>query len=257
MSIIFISYRRQDGISYALPSIKEKLEAEFGTGSVFFDLDITLGTNFADHIRQHVTGSKIVLAFMGENWAGVASDGSRRIDDEGDFVRIELALALSQKKIVVPIFTGSATHRLLEGLPTCLAELKFINGLELRSGPSHEHQFAELLRRLRRIAPSTDTHEKKPPSASAIGARPTPGGRISNSPPPYSAHEEAPQPPQIGNDEAQRMSGLVLVFNVAKSIKMAAAPMTRRADGGLEPRNGNMRGSPLALRSAVRSVSSR
>jgi hypothetical protein len=149
VSTIFISYRRQDGISYALPEIKKKLESVFGSESVFFDLDIALGVNFADHIREHIVKSSVVLAFIGENWLGMAANGERRIDDQNDFVRIELALALREGKTVIPVFTGTAGPSVLDNLPDPVSALRFINGIEMRAGAMYAYQFENLIERLK------------------------------------------------------------------------------------------------------------
>ena len=95
---IFMSYRRSDGISYLLPNIKKRIDQRFGSGTAFFDIDdIPLGIDFREYINEHLDLATLVLAFIGDNWLGEMSDGARRIDDEFDFVRMEIEISLAKK----------------------------------------------------------------------------------------------------------------------------------------------------------------
>lgn len=133
---VFMSYRRQDGISYSLPDLKALIDKRFGVGTAFFDIDdIPIGTDFREHIVKQLDNASIVLVFIGDRWVGEEPDGTRRIDLEGDFVRIEVEMALAKKIPVVPVFTGLATNKILEKLPFSIEGLKYRNGIELRSGP--------------------------------------------------------------------------------------------------------------------------
>lgn len=146
---VFMSYRRDDAISYRLDYFKKIIDEKFGYGTAFFDIDdIPFGIDFREHIFSNLDKATIVLVFIGDKWLGERPDGTRRIDLENDFVRLEVEAALKSKIPVVPIFTDRATYQLLENLPPSLEDLKFRNGIELRKGPDLEAQQNKLIKKL-------------------------------------------------------------------------------------------------------------
>lgn len=132
---VFISYRRGDAAGYA-GRLEEALERRLGRGSVFRDvLDIAPGTDFVEVIRERLAGAHTVLALIGPNWAGTEVDGRRRIDDEHDFVRLELAVALEGGAAVVPVLLPGATMPSAASLPDVLKPLARRHALTL--GEAH------------------------------------------------------------------------------------------------------------------------
>ncbi|MBV8074028.1 MAG: toll/interleukin-1 receptor domain-containing protein, partial [Candidatus Eremiobacteraeota bacterium] len=94
MPRITISYRRSDsgGITWA---IYQRLEDRYGKDSVFIDLEaIPPGKKFRQHIADVLKKTDVFLAIIGPKWLGETEDGTKRIDDEEDLVRIEVATAL-------------------------------------------------------------------------------------------------------------------------------------------------------------------
>ena len=132
---IFISYRRSDSAGYA-GRLEEALERRFGRGSVFRDvIDIAPGQDFVAVIRERLAGAHTVLALIGPNWAGTDAEGRRRIDDERDFVRLELAVALEGKARVVPVLLPGADMPAESSLPDALKPLARRHALTL--GDTH------------------------------------------------------------------------------------------------------------------------
>ena len=109
MSGIFISYRREDSAEIAHALYRE-LSARFGAGSVFIDVeDIGLGENFAATIDEKVGFCDALVAVIGPKWLTVAGpDGRPRLEDGNDWVRLEIASALSRDIKVFPVLTGGA-----------------------------------------------------------------------------------------------------------------------------------------------------
>src|SRR5215475_10550183 len=101
---VFISYRRDDSAGHA-GRVQDRLEREFGRDLSFIDVDaIPLGTNFVKVLHEEVAKCSVLLAVIGLNWLDARDDdGNRRLDDENDFVRIEIASALRRDIPVVPI----------------------------------------------------------------------------------------------------------------------------------------------------------
>ena len=70
MARIFISYRRDDA-GYVASMVRERLETEFGAGAVFMDIDnIPLGVDFRQHLSNAVATCDVLVALIGETWAG-------------------------------------------------------------------------------------------------------------------------------------------------------------------------------------------
>jgi TIR domain-containing protein len=118
MISIFISYRR--GISSGWAGrLAEKLGAHFGPNNIFMDTEtLQPGTDFVEAISDAVKSCDVVLAIIAPDWVGATTQsGRRRLDDPHDFVRIEIASALSRGIRVIPVLVGRATMPTTEDLP--------------------------------------------------------------------------------------------------------------------------------------------
>ncbi len=128
---VFISYRRDDAAGYA-GRLEEALEKRLGRGSVFRDvLDIPPGEDFVAAIRARLEGAQTVLVLIGPRWAGGEAPGPRRIDNPGDFVRLEVAVALDSGARVVPVLLPGAEMPAAADLPEPLQALARRNALSL------------------------------------------------------------------------------------------------------------------------------
>ena len=128
---IFISYRRDDAAGYA-GRLEEALEKRIGRGCVFRDvLDISPGEDVVAAIRARLASAQAVLVLVGPRWAGAEMSGQRRIDDEGDLVRLEVAAALDSGARVVPVLLPGAEMPAGDDLPLPLNPLARRNALSL------------------------------------------------------------------------------------------------------------------------------
>ena len=90
------------------------------------------GQDFRKAIDKSVANCSVLLALVGQEWLQTKdATGRRRLDDETDFVRLELALALQRDIPVVPVLVRGAKMPLAEYLPEDLKELAFRNAVEL------------------------------------------------------------------------------------------------------------------------------
>src|SRR5262245_18679890 len=96
---IFLSYRRTDAAGHAR-ALSRDLVKIFPPEAIFFDRStIESGDDFPDRLRSAVTECKALLALIGPDWLAAAGpSGARRLDDERDVVRMEIALAISLGK---------------------------------------------------------------------------------------------------------------------------------------------------------------
>ena len=129
---IFISYRRQDS-AYPAGWLYDRLAERFGADQIFKDVDsIELGDDFVETITNAVGSCDILLALIGQEWLDVAgSDGSRRLDDPDDFVRLEIEAALARKVLLIPILIDGAMMPRGDQLPPSIAPMVRRQALEL------------------------------------------------------------------------------------------------------------------------------
>ena len=129
---IFISYRRED-TAYPAGWLFDRLSEHFDSGEVFKDVDsIELGDDFVEEISAAVGSCDVLLALIGEQWLSITDQsGVRRLDDPGDFVRVEIEAALSRNVRVIPILVDGATMPSADEVPQSLAGLSRRQALEL------------------------------------------------------------------------------------------------------------------------------
>ena len=115
---IFISYRRQD-TAWPTRHLYDVLVEHFSAGRLFKDIeDIMPGDDFVGRMTAGVAFSRVVLVVIGPRWLTITDEeGQRRLDDPGDYVRIEIETALTRHKRVIPILM---TRRGCRGRTSCL-----------------------------------------------------------------------------------------------------------------------------------------
>ncbi|NGZ08044.1 MAG: TIR domain-containing protein [Nitrospira sp. LK70] len=150
MSKILISYRREDSAD-ATGRIYDQLVQQFGRTAVFKDVDsIPLGINFRKHLDEQVGKCDVFLAIIGPDWMGIkAGEGTSRLDDPRDFVRIEIESALKRQIPVIPVLVRGATIPDPERLPSSLQELSDRNGIVVRHDPDFHRDMDRLIEHLR------------------------------------------------------------------------------------------------------------
>ena len=91
---------------------------------LFMDLDsIRPGEVFRDVIQDAIRQSAVVLVLIGPAWLTAERDGRRRLDDPGDYVRLEIETALRHGILVVPVLVDRTTMPTPSELPEPLAVL--------------------------------------------------------------------------------------------------------------------------------------
>ena len=139
---IFISYRRKDSQNNT-DRIFDRLVKRYGYESIFKDVDsISAGKQFDDEIMKSLSKTDIFLLIIGKNWVGKLEDGSIRIDNEDDFVRIELEEAINLELVIIPILVNDAS--IPNDLPKSLMGIKKINALKVRADPDFKNDIKRL-----------------------------------------------------------------------------------------------------------------
>lgn len=153
MPAVFLSYRRGDTSGYA-GRLRDDLEERLGPGQVFRDIDtIRAGSDFARAIDEAVGTSRVLLAVIGNTWlAEAAADGTRRLDDARDFVRLEIAGALRRRLEVIPVLVEGARMPAATDLPAEIRPLATRQAIELTDA-RWEYDLGRLVEAIREAIP--------------------------------------------------------------------------------------------------------
>jgi hypothetical protein len=162
MNGIFISYRRED-TEWVSGLIHERLAAHFGSDAIFTDIDsIPLGVNFKKYIDKQVGECDIFLAVIGEKWLSVTDEGGRpRLQQQTDFVRLEIESALKRDIPVIPLLVGKVAIPSADELPESLRELALRNGTWIRPKPTFDSDVGRLIRSIEKHLGVQPKEEKK------------------------------------------------------------------------------------------------
>ena len=129
-----VSYRRSNSSATA-GRIYDHLLSHFGEGAVFMDVDaIPFGTDFRTHIRFRAPLERSRPAVIGPRWLGPNADGTRRIDDKADPVRVEVETAMRHGITIVPVLIDGTPMPGAGQLPEALRDLAFLNAAPVDMG---------------------------------------------------------------------------------------------------------------------------
>ena len=158
---IFISYRRGDTAGRA-GRLFDALGSRLGTRNVFQDVTaIAPGTEFDRAIFAAIERCDTVLVVIGTDWVTAAGPHGRRLDDTDDYVRREVAAALSSDVPVVPVFVGGASKPVAEELPSDLHPLVKRQAVTIRDESWHQ-DVDTLVQRLQRNELVADRRRRWP-----------------------------------------------------------------------------------------------
>jgi tetratricopeptide (TPR) repeat protein len=155
MSRVFICYRRADSAPWA-NKLYNHLSMRFGKDLIFQDVDdIKPGSLWLESISEELKLCRVFLILIGSYWL-VDAQGSRRIDNPKDVLRMEVEKALSNSGTVIPILVGGGKMPLQEALPDALKPLTRYQAIKLRED-KWVPDIESLVERLRGIIlPTTD-----------------------------------------------------------------------------------------------------
>lgn len=205
MGKIVLSYRRED--SRTMTSwLHEKLVERYGKDNVFRDIDSIQPTeNFRKRIGRALKDCDFVVAVIGPGWCGPTADGQSRINNNNDWVRVEIETALQLDIPLLPVLVEDAEMPNPEELPPSLHEITEINALPIASGGSRFYEdldrlFTTIDRVLGSGPPAASREDVPGPETGATVASDTvtPPLPAADQPPPPSSIEKgaaAPEPP--------------------------------------------------------------
>jgi hypothetical protein len=128
---VFISYRRTD-TQQAAGRLADRLIERFGREAVVIDVDTDqVGRDYRTLISQYLEDADVVLALIGPRFMAEGPDGTRRLDQPHDALRLELTHALARDVPVVPVLVDSAELPDPDDLPDDLRDLVYRGSVEL------------------------------------------------------------------------------------------------------------------------------
>lgn len=136
---VFLSYRRGDAGGYS-GRLADGLHQRLGPRSVFQDVSaINPGQDFTVAIDRALADCDAALAVIGPGWlTAVTPQGTRRLLDDDDYVRLELTRALRRGIPVIPVLVGGAGLPDAAELPADLRGLAQRQALEIHDETWHQ-----------------------------------------------------------------------------------------------------------------------
>jgi hypothetical protein len=129
---VFVSYRRDDA-AHITGRIADAIAARIGRDRVFVDVDsVAPGEDFVRKIERSIHAADTFIAVIGSNWLTASTpQGQRRIDLDGDFIRLEVRTALNSGMRIVPVLVDNAPMPRGEDLPEDVRQLVRHNAVHL------------------------------------------------------------------------------------------------------------------------------
>jgi formylglycine-generating enzyme required for sulfatase activity len=150
MKRLFLNYRVDD-TQPTVARLAEYLAGSLAPGQVFWDVHGIAGGEAWDKRLEHeVHRADVVFVVLGERWLTLAGEfGQRRIDEEMDWVRYEIEIALGRRRKaqceVLPIFVDKTEMPPARALPKPIRALASVQGHKLRTA-DWEHDVGGLMR---------------------------------------------------------------------------------------------------------------
>ena len=205
---VTLNYRRDDTSGHA-GRLYDALVERFGAEHDFMDIDaIEPGVDFAEAIDRALASADAFICMIGTDWLEATdAQGRRRLDNPGDFVRLEIEAALKREIRVIPVLVRGAEMPHSDELPESLAGLARRNAIDIRDNSWH-YDVGRLLRTLENI----DRERAEALEPEAAERQPSTAGATEPGPAAFSAcgkalfdEEEAPR--GCGSGSGGRPSG--------------------------------------------------
>jgi hypothetical protein len=121
---VFINYRTGDG-EWPAAFLDDKFKRRYGHDRVFRDAtSLGPGHDFRAELQRRLERCTVLIVIIGPNWLPARDEaGRRRLDNSGDYVRMEIAESLSRKIRVLPVTLNDVRLPLMDELPAEIADL--------------------------------------------------------------------------------------------------------------------------------------
>lgn len=132
-SPVFVSYRRAD-TRHATGRLFARLSPRYlAKADIFMDTEaIALGIDFPQRLQTGLADCQVCLVIIGPDWLDARKDdGTRRLDDPTDFVRLEVTEVLARGIDVIPVLVDGAKLPAAADLPEPMKPLATRNAIFL------------------------------------------------------------------------------------------------------------------------------
>jgi hypothetical protein len=119
---IFVSYRRED-TAELVRVLTDGLKWLLARDRFFLDVTIVPSSSFVEALDKALDACDAALVVIGPQWFGVGQKGQRRLDDVGDFVRMEVERLLARNVPLIPVLVHGAQMPAHAELPPAMASL--------------------------------------------------------------------------------------------------------------------------------------
>jgi hypothetical protein len=164
---IAISYRRTE--SDAAGRIYDRLAQRYGDESIFRDIDtIPFGVDFRRAVDEALADADVLIAIVGPQWRGINEDGSARITEVNDLVRIEIETALKRDIPLIPVLIGAALMPKATEIPESIRDFSFRNAAHIDSGRNFNTDVERLMRSIDRHREAKEQGEAQAKQEAAL-----------------------------------------------------------------------------------------
>ena len=139
---VFISYRRED-VGERVLHLRRALIPPLSEDQIFYDREsLHAGDRWKQRLADEIARCSVFVAMIGQRWLRAQDErsGRRRLDEDEDWVRSEIEIALERaaagKLVIVPLLVDGTDMPKVEHLPKAIAALCNHQALSLRSGTS-------------------------------------------------------------------------------------------------------------------------
>jgi hypothetical protein len=161
MSAVFISYRRENtageakGLSQRSRSATGRRLGLHGCGQR------CSGRDFRIVLEETTATCDLMLVLIGRNWVDAKDeDGRTRLENPGDYVRLEIEAALKRNIPVTSVLVQGARMPVAEQLPETIRDFAYRSGFEL-SNTRWGSDVRKMIRRLRLGVPPVPAVRRK------------------------------------------------------------------------------------------------
>ena len=171
MSKISISYRWQDSSPMAR-LICDRLSTRYGSDSVFMDVEkIQPGEDFRKHIAEALQECDVLIVIVGKKWLGQRKSGHTTINDESDWVRIEVETALERNIKIIPVLINRANMPRADQLPESLREFVYRSALRIDAGADFDDHMDRLIESIDHTLESVRNRPENPKAPAQTGKK--------------------------------------------------------------------------------------
>ena len=131
--VVFVNYRQDNIDRSTVQDFKDILQRHLPSANVFLDSkSIKPSTLWEEAIRDAIAKARALVVLVGPDWHRTTDEaGNKRIDQEGDWVRYEIATALKNDTPIFPVLLDGGRLPKPEWIPSDIRRLLNYQAVEI------------------------------------------------------------------------------------------------------------------------------